>query len=107
MANGKYATDITNLDISVGTKDCTFTMNNGYMSCPEYSCVVYDGGGEENVAKAGLAYCLLWDQGLYYFTTASNRYCGATVGKKRAKQVCLSLGGAYHNTQNGVDYYLL
>ena len=108
MANGKYATDITNLDISLG-KGCLFNIDNGTINCPKYACAIYDGW--EGAETQGTAYCYLRDsERLYYVASPRNkekRYCGAVVGNELAKRVCMSLGGTYGYTTNGVDYYQL
>ena len=113
MANGKYALDIRNLDISVPfSKDCQIQNDGGGILCPHFSCNVYDFW--DSAEEKGAAYCVI--RGgieLFYFANPAdgqNRYCGVSINSQKynvSKQVCLSLGGVYERTTNNIEYYLL
>ena len=112
MANGKYATDLRVLDISMPMSGCSVSASGGIVECKDFMCAVYDGW--ELAETKGSAYCRLGnDFDLYYMASPNKgqmKLCGAGLAAKNyktAKQVCLSMGGVYSNTTNNIEYYTL
>ena len=106
MANGEYAVDFSELDVSF--EDCKPKDHPGRCTSSTYQCWIED--GSENNSRLGAAYCKLNAYSLYYSASpsvGSKRYCMASKSSSSEKQVRASLGGEALSGQGDLQYYLL
>ncbi len=99
LANGVYATKLTDLDIELS--QCSFMPSSNERWCGTsnaFLCYANDGAKNADGSLKGQAYCQMQKEGLYYFADPSygtDRYCWADENKELAQRVCLSMGGIY------------
>ena len=107
LANGKYALDSNELDLTLPS-NCTSGTAGGLL-CGKFRCTVYDGADNTDINGNVYCYMTIRDVRIYYriypLRRNTKRLCGTSAGSELGKKVCESLGGKYNFTSNGVLYY--
>ena len=111
LANGVYATDMTNLDIRLNK--CPIQSDKKSCWGPEYNCSIADSAGSHALCAlhTGKYPYLVYSAGLKNSTDMyvgyGKRYCFAGQNDEDANQVCKSFGGKTPSLVNGHNNYRL
>ena len=103
LANGKYATDFRDLDVSF---NCTSLSEDGDVctmrrGSDTYYCYLSDSKDSDGNRKP-TSYCNYKNKIIYVYTpTAKNPECIAVKTSAIANRVCKALGGVYYNEYGG------
>ncbi len=99
LANGKYTIKINDLDVTV-PNNCTLSANGSSITCPHFSCTVYD--GYQYAETLGMLYCKLRPATIGFSAApkwGAKRYCFSNTDM--GKKVCESFGARYAFPGNG------
>ena len=109
LANGKYALDSNELDLTLPS-NCTSGTAGGLL-CGKFRCTVYDGADNTDINGNVYCYMTIRDVRIYYriypLRRNTKRLCGTSAGSELGKKLCENLGGVYSYSYDGIDYYKL